>query len=41
MREDTIFDLASVSKLFTSIAAVQLIEDGSVRARGAGRGIPA
>ena len=30
MREDTIFDLASVSKLFTSIAAVQLIEDGSV-----------
>ena len=30
MREDTIFDLASVSKLFTSIAAVQLIEDGSI-----------
>jgi CubicO group peptidase (beta-lactamase class C family) len=30
MREDTIFDLASVSKLFTSIAAVQLIEDGTV-----------
>jgi CubicO group peptidase (beta-lactamase class C family) len=30
MREDTVFDLASVSKLFTSIAAVQLIEDGSI-----------
>ena len=30
MREDTVFDLASVSKLFTSIAAVQLIEDGRV-----------
>ena len=30
MREDTVFDLASVSKLFTSIAAVQLIEDGGV-----------
>ena len=28
--EDTVFDLASVSKLFTSIAAVQLIEDGRV-----------
>lgn len=30
MRDDTIFDLASVSKLFTSIAAVQLIEEGTV-----------
>lgn len=30
MRRDTIFDLASVSKLFTSIAVVQLIEDGLV-----------
>ncbi|MFQ6172119.1 serine hydrolase [Oryzobacter sp. R7] len=30
MREDTVFDLASVSKLFTSIVTVQLIEDGTV-----------
>lgn len=30
MREDTVFDLASVSKLFTSIAVVQLIEEGAV-----------
>ena len=30
MRTDTIFDLASVSKLFTSIAVVQLIEEGHV-----------
>ncbi|HMM96217.1 serine hydrolase [Phycicoccus sp.] len=30
MREDTVFDLASVSKLFTSIATVQLIEQGRV-----------
>ncbi|MFE6970082.1 serine hydrolase [Isoptericola sp. NPDC057653] len=30
MREDTIFDLASVSKLFTSIAVVQLIQEGKV-----------
>jgi CubicO group peptidase (beta-lactamase class C family) len=30
MREDTIFDLASVSKLFTSIAVVQLLEEGKV-----------
>ena len=30
MRRDTIFDLASVSKLFTSIAVVQLIEEGQV-----------
>ncbi|MGH3425591.1 MAG: serine hydrolase, partial [Nocardioidaceae bacterium] len=29
-RDDTIYDLASISKLFTSIAAVQLIEDGSL-----------
>ncbi|GAB3079561.1 hypothetical protein GCM10027053_49940 [Intrasporangium mesophilum] len=27
MREDTIFDLASVSKLFTSIAVMQLVEE--------------
>jgi CubicO group peptidase (beta-lactamase class C family) len=30
MRTDTVFDLASVSKLFTSIAVVQLIEEGRV-----------
>ena len=30
MRTDTIFDLASVSKLFTSIAVVQLLEEGTV-----------
>lgn len=30
MREDTIVDLASVSKLFTSIAVVQLVEAGIV-----------
>ena len=30
MRTDTIFDLASVSKLFTSIAVVQLVEEGQV-----------
>ncbi|WP_353952385.1 serine hydrolase [Knoellia sp. S7-12] len=30
MRRDTIFDMASVSKLFTSIAVVQLIEEGRV-----------
>jgi len=30
MREDTIFDLASVSKLFTSIAVVQLVQEGRV-----------
>jgi CubicO group peptidase (beta-lactamase class C family) len=30
MRTDTIFDLASVSKLFTSIAVVQLVEEGRV-----------
>jgi CubicO group peptidase (beta-lactamase class C family) len=28
MRSDTIFDLASMTKLFTAIAAVQLIQDG-------------
>ncbi len=30
MRNDTIFDLASLTKLFTAIAAVQLIEDGRI-----------
>jgi len=30
MRRDTIFDMASVSKLFTSIAVVQLMEEGRV-----------
>jgi CubicO group peptidase (beta-lactamase class C family) len=30
MRNDTIFDLASVSKLFTSILVVQLLEEGIV-----------
>lgn len=30
MRADTIFDLASVTKLFTSIAVVQLVEEGRV-----------
>lgn len=30
VNEDTIFDLASVSKLFTSLAAVQLIEEGKL-----------
>ncbi len=30
MREDTIFDMASVSKLFTSIAVVQQVEQGAV-----------
>ncbi|GAB2743211.1 serine hydrolase domain-containing protein [Amycolatopsis magusensis] len=31
MRMDTIFDLASISKLFTSLAVMQLIEAGQVR----------
>ncbi|KGN30301.1 beta-lactamase [Knoellia sinensis KCTC 19936] len=35
MRRDTIFDLASVSKLFTSIAVVQLIEEGRVQLEAA------
>ncbi len=30
MRTDTVFDLASVSKLFTSVAVVQLVEEGRV-----------
>ncbi|PKW13803.1 serine hydrolase domain-containing protein [Saccharopolyspora spinosa] len=30
MRPDTIFDVASISKLFTSIAVLQLIDDGEV-----------
>jgi hypothetical protein len=28
MRRDTIFDLASISKLFTAVAILQLVEDG-------------
>ena len=35
MRRDTIFDLASVSKLFTSIAVVQLLEEGRVELEAA------
>jgi len=31
MREDTIFDLASVSKLFTSILVMQQVERGAIR----------
>ncbi|MBK1785096.1 serine hydrolase domain-containing protein [Prauserella cavernicola] len=30
MRPDTIFDMASVTKLFTSIAVMQLVQDGQV-----------
>jgi CubicO group peptidase (beta-lactamase class C family) len=30
MRQDTVFDLASVSKLFTSLAVTQLVEEGAV-----------
>jgi|SRR6266498_3376406 len=30
MRPDTIFDMASVSKLFTSVAVMQLVEEGKV-----------
>lgn len=30
MRKDTIFDMASISKLFTSIAVMQLVEQGKV-----------
>lgn len=30
MRHDTVFDLASISKLFTSLVAVQLVERGDV-----------
>ena len=37
MRPDTIFDMASVSKLFTSIAVMQLVEAGQVDAGRAGR----
>jgi len=35
MCRDTIFDLASVSKLFTSIAVVQLVEEGRVELEAA------
>ena len=31
MRKDTIFDLASMSKLFTTLAAVQQVERGTIR----------
>ncbi|TDD52163.1 serine hydrolase domain-containing protein [Saccharopolyspora elongata] len=31
MHRDTIFDVASISKLFTSIAVLQLVDDGSVQ----------
>jgi CubicO group peptidase (beta-lactamase class C family) len=34
MRDDTVFDLASVSKLFTSVAVVQLVEEGRVSLDG-------
>lgn len=30
MRADTIFDVASISKLFTSITALQLVDDGKI-----------
>ncbi|MDI2032801.1 serine hydrolase domain-containing protein [Saccharopolyspora sp. TS4A08] len=30
MRPDTIFDVASISKLFTSITALQLVDDGKI-----------
>ncbi|UQS27675.1 beta-lactamase family protein [Amycolatopsis thermalba] len=30
MRADTIFDMASITKLFTSLAVMQLVEDGKV-----------
>jgi serine-type D-Ala-D-Ala carboxypeptidase len=30
MHEDTIFDLASISKLFTAVAVMQLVEDGAL-----------
>lgn len=30
VREDTVFDLASLSKLFTAIAVLQLVEDGAI-----------
>jgi CubicO group peptidase (beta-lactamase class C family) len=31
VRRDTIFDIASLTKLFTSIAVLQLVEDGRIR----------
>lgn len=34
MTEDTVFDLASVSKLFTSILAVQQLERGALELEG-------
>ncbi|MEU3821563.1 serine hydrolase [Streptomyces sp. NPDC030392] len=35
MREDTVFDLASLTKLFTSLLAVQLLERGELELEGA------
>ncbi len=37
MRNDTIFDMASISKLFTSIAVLQLVERGQLDHRHAGQ----
>ncbi|WP_175409206.1 serine hydrolase, partial [Streptomyces sp. TRM64462] len=34
MREDTVFDLASLTKLFTSLLAVRLLEDGGLELEG-------
>ncbi|NIH86731.1 serine hydrolase [Amycolatopsis granulosa] len=34
MRPDTIFDMASITKLFTSLAVMQLVEDGKIALDG-------